>query len=289
MELERVRQFVEVMHTGSVNAAAKKLHVSQPALSRSLRRYEEELGCTLFDRTSNSLKPTPLAHDILGDAEDLVRAGQRLRDDIATAKIRSQMLRVGTCAPAPLWYLTSLLVSILPGTMFGQEMLGEDELERRLFDGTLDVAITNRMVAGMDCCLLMHENLYVSAPVEHPFAKRASLSFADLGSETFILYGGIGFWNEVHERLMPHAMFIRQDDREVFLQLMKTTHALGFASDAPGMSRFDDWQTQVTRVNIPLTDPEAHATFYLAAQPAKTEGNGAVATLFRRIGELSAD
>ncbi len=287
MDIEQVRQFVEVMRTGSVSAAAKSLHISQPALSRSIRRLESELGGPLFERTSNSIAPNEQARVALSDAEELVSVARRLRDDVAASRVRSRMLRIGTCAPAPLWYLTTYLVSIIPGTMLGQEMMDEDELERRLYENSVDLAIANRAVAGMACRPLMRENLYVSAPVEHPFARRDSMSFADLGHETFILYGQIGFWEDVHRRMMPDATFIRQDDREVFLQLMRTTHALGFASDAPVIARpriadATD-EPRVERVNVPLTDPEAHATFYLAARPDRLQGDGPVATLMREV------
>lgn len=50
MELEQMRQLEAIERLGTVSAAAEELHISQPALSRSIQRLEAELGCTLFDR-----------------------------------------------------------------------------------------------------------------------------------------------------------------------------------------------------------------------------------------------
>ncbi|MGI6230339.1 MAG: LysR family transcriptional regulator [Tractidigestivibacter sp.] len=293
MDVEQVRQFVEVMHVGTVSGAAKKLNISQPALSRSLKRLESELGGPLFERGSNSLRPNEQARAALPAAEELVRSAQRMRDDIATSRLKSEMLRIGTVAPAPLWYLTSFVVESLPGTMFRQEMLEEDALEQRVYDGTLDVAIAMRKVPGMRCRLFMRENLYLSAPEGHPLASRSSVSFGDLDYETYILYDTIGFWNGVHERMMPHALFIRQSDRQVFRELMRTTRALGFASDAPVViyqqhlkSEQDD---PVKRVAVPITDPEAHASFYLVARPDLLETNEAVATIMEAVPSLEEE
>lgn len=283
MDIERVRQFVEVMHSGSVTAAAKKLHISQPALSRSLRKFESEIGDQLFERTSNKLEPNALAHAIYGSAQELVFTERRFRDDVASARLHSRMLRVGGCAPAPQRYFAIQLIEHLPGTILSQEMFDEPgALLDRLREGSVDIAVLNEPAPGMKNLPFMRGNLFVSAPVEHPFARCEKLSFSDLGSETFVLYAGIGFWAEIHERLMPHALFIRQDDYEVYSELMRTSHALGFSSDAPvfaSPSSAHD-KMNVERVDVPITDPEAHASFYLVAREDTLERNEAVAKIF---------
>ena len=54
MTIEQLEHIACVARTGSISRAAAELHMSQPALSRSIKRLEEELGCQLLHRTSNS-------------------------------------------------------------------------------------------------------------------------------------------------------------------------------------------------------------------------------------------
>src|SRR3546814_15917336 len=56
--------FNAVMEAGSVSAAARCLGVSQPAVSRLLKQFEEELGLALFHRAKGKLMSTPEAHPL---------------------------------------------------------------------------------------------------------------------------------------------------------------------------------------------------------------------------------
>lgn len=61
MELRVLRYFLEVAHTGTLTAAATKLNVTQPALSRQLKLLETELGVTLINRDHKPVSLTPEA------------------------------------------------------------------------------------------------------------------------------------------------------------------------------------------------------------------------------------
>lgn len=55
MELHQLRYFVQVARLESVSKASQALHISQPALSKTIGKLEDELGCQLFDRTGKRL------------------------------------------------------------------------------------------------------------------------------------------------------------------------------------------------------------------------------------------
>ncbi|MFI7579776.1 LysR substrate-binding domain-containing protein [Kocuria kalidii] len=79
MERRQLEYFVAISRTGSLAAAAELLHVTQPALSQSLRQLEKELGCELFHRLPRGMRLTPAGEALLDPAKQIFR-------DFATAR-----------------------------------------------------------------------------------------------------------------------------------------------------------------------------------------------------------
>lgn len=86
------------------------------------------------------------------------------------------------------------------------------------------------------------------------------MSFADLDGESFLVLSQIGFWMEMTRRNLPNAQIVEQDDRFVFEQLARTTDLICFVTNATRPER-----EREGRVAVPITDADAHATFYLTA------------------------
>jgi DNA-binding transcriptional LysR family regulator len=95
MDLRHVRTFVTVAELGTVSKAAEHLHTAQPALSRQLSHFEQELGLKLFDRVGRRLVLTGEGEQLLGDCRALLihasalgeRAELLRRGDTGTLKV----------------------------------------------------------------------------------------------------------------------------------------------------------------------------------------------------------
>ena len=269
-----MRQLVAVGERGTLSAAAKELHISQPALSRSIQRLEAELGTTLFDRIGRAVILNDAGRAALEGARAMLRDERFVREAVRAVVERSRALRVATIAPAPLWRLTALMVERFPQETLISDTKSEDEVLIELAAGTADLGIVRigPTTPGFNTCELMRENLFVALPPNHPLAARKSIAFADLADETFLIMTNIGFWRGIVDRAIPRATYIEQADRMVFSQLARTTPYCTFTTDAP-------FQRDILpgRAIVPITDEDAHAVFRLVV---RADAGGIVRQLF---------
>ncbi len=202
------------------------------------------------------------------------RGGLRLRDDFASLAKRERTVRVASVAPAPTWRLSSLVLEQYPTTIVEPDIASERDVDARLLNGTCDLAITAHepKLPTISSTVFMHESLYANVPAGHVLHDRESLTFAELDGLTFLVYGGIGFWHDIHTHMLPFAQFVTQPDRTIFLQQVRTSNLLTFTTNAP-----ENTSRHESRRAIPITNPEAHVTFYLCM---RTDAPERVRTLF---------
>lgn len=274
-----MRQLDAVERLGTMSAAAEELHISQPALSRSIQRLEAELGCALFDRAGRRVELNEVGRAAVEGARAILRDERVLRANVAAAAERAHALRVSTVAPAPLWRLTALAMERFPQETLTYETVEEREALRQVVAGASDFAITriDPHRPGLQTCELMRENLFVTLPPNHPLAARREVAFADLAGETFLIMTNIGFWRGVVDRAIPDATYIEQADRMVFMQLAHTTPHCTFVTDAPFQRG-----SHPGRAVVPISDSDAHVGFHLVA---RSDASGVARALFSWVSE----
>ena len=263
MQIEQLCQIEAIERLGTISAAASELHLSQPALSRSMQRLEAELGHALFDRMKNRVAVNAAGRAVAEHARSVLREVQLLHDVVDEVARRSRTLRVGTCAPAPLWALTARIVECFPGDILSSEMLSEREIEQRVLDGSIDFGISRKplLLPVVDSTLLMTETLSIAVLPSHPLAAKGCVRFDDINGVEFLLLEDIGVWHDFHRLYMPDSNFIKQKDREVFTQLAKTSSMPIFVTDLPLQAGLFP-----ERVRVPIDEPEATTSFYLLAR-----------------------
>jgi DNA-binding transcriptional LysR family regulator len=196
MELRHLRYFAAVGETQNVSLAARKLHLSQPALSRQVHDLEEELGFSLLVRNAKSVRLTDAGRVFLKEtAAILERVEQGVRAARAVAVGATGELHVG--------YAPSLTVEILPRALrrFRKEFprcnvllhdLSTEEMVRRLREEKIHLAFTVPGPASQRRGLHFHElaryALCLAVPLDHRLARARSVSIATIVREPFIIY-----------------------------------------------------------------------------------------------------
>lgn len=112
MDLKRLGHIVALADEANFNRAAAKVHLSQPAFSRSIQAAEQEFGVKLFERGPGDVSPTPAGEFVVERARRLLSESRRLERDV-------QLFRKGmigkVCVGAGAFVAASLLPSVLAG------------------------------------------------------------------------------------------------------------------------------------------------------------------------------
>lgn len=113
MTLVQLRHLLSLAQTGSFSKSAELLFLTQPALSRSIRALEEELGQPLFDRIGRHSELTPFGRDAVARARDLVHAADDLRTRSREAgEGQEGLLRIGLGSGPGAMLMTPLLQKV---------------------------------------------------------------------------------------------------------------------------------------------------------------------------------
>lgn len=195
MELRHLRYFVAVAEMENVSKAALKLHVSQPALSRQIRDLEDEIGVALFERTAKSVSLTEPGRVFFKEAREVLqRADAAVQKARATANADEGELHVGY-SPTPVARMLPKVLRAcqraMPKVHIKLHDLANHENIARLRDGRLQLAFVVRppkagVLHGLRYEELMRQQICLALPLQHPFARRRTVSLADAAGEPFI-------------------------------------------------------------------------------------------------------
>jgi LysR family hca operon transcriptional activator len=197
MELRHLRYFIAVVEEGGLTAAAeRRLHTSQPSLSRQIRDLEFEVGAQLLARTPRGVELTPAGAAFLDHA----------RLSVAQANTAVEAARRAARPAKPTFEVGFLIGEEVDWLSTVTRGLGEDlaSLELRISSGyspqlaedvqqgKLDAAIIRREPKpDLDYRLLGREPLLVVLPSDHRLAGAEAIDLADLAGDPFIGFSDV--------------------------------------------------------------------------------------------------
>lgn len=278
IEIYELRQFAAFAGCGTLSEAANILHLSQPALSRNMKKLEEELGVALFTRRKNRLELNENGKYAQELIQKFLEEADSLPVKMREFDRKNRTLTIGVCAPAPIWILTPFIYNQFPHMTIQTEMADEKALLEGLENHTYHLAVLQRPPEnpGLFVRECGRESLMFALPKGHRFARRKSLTFEEMNGENMLLMSDIGFWNFVRTEKMPDSRFLTQDDRFNFSELIRASSLPAFTSDL-AEKYFD---TKMDRTLIPISDSEATVTYYLACRKEeKKEFHGLFSSL----------
>jgi len=190
LTLVQLRHLVALADSGSFSRAAQKVHLTQPALSRSIQALEGELGVALFYRIGRRAVVTPVGQEVTGRARELIFEAQEIQQrGQRQARGLHGTLRVGMGSGPGVMLMTPLLLEVAQNrpqlrveVARGATQLLVERLRARSLDALL-VDLRSLEPASDLAVDSVHEmrGAFLVRP-GHPLAQRRRVSFADLAA-----------------------------------------------------------------------------------------------------------
>jgi DNA-binding transcriptional LysR family regulator len=181
VEVRQLMAFEAVADTLHFGRAAERLGVAQPAVSQLIRRLEEQLGVTLFERTSHRVTITPAGEQLLPDARSAVATVRRLgtrASELAAGTAGSLRIATTVATGSRLAELLRRYGEAQPAVELDLQVLPTEQKVANLAAGTLDVAFlrsTPAVTPGLAKRLAWRERFVAVLPAEHPAAATRRL------------------------------------------------------------------------------------------------------------------
>jgi len=195
MTLTELRYIVAVARERHFGKAAKACHVSQPTLSVSIKKLEEELEVFIFERGSNEISLSPVGERIVQQAQQALEAADNVKQVALHGKNQlAGPLRIGaihTIGPYLYPELIPLLRKAAPEMPLVVEENYTSALTEKLKRGELDVIVIALPFTeqGIVTQQLYDEPFVVLLPASHPLTTRKTISSSLLENENVLLLG----------------------------------------------------------------------------------------------------
>jgi DNA-binding transcriptional LysR family regulator len=195
MDLRHLRYFQAVAEELSYAAAARRLRIAQPAISRAVKDLESFLGTPVLERSRHHVRLTPAGAVLLRETAVLL---ERLEESVQrvqrTGSGEEGELRLGYIGPPTQAFLGRLLGAYrkrFPGVTLHLEERTPERVWEMVAKGRLSAAITRPVIGheahGLETALLRAEPLGVVVRYDHPLAERPAIAWTSLQSEPLIL------------------------------------------------------------------------------------------------------
>lgn len=262
IDIHLLAQLAAFAECGTLSAAAERLHTSQPALTRSMKKLESDLGVSLFNRSRNRLELNEVGLRATKYAQDVLDAADDFEAKVKAYERSLRTIRIGFCAPVPQAVLTPMINNLFGGMTISADMSDDASFVGRLLRHEYDLAVlhespSDERIYTKKCG---HEELYLSLVPGDPLAFYPKIHLADLDGKSILLLSRIGFWANFSGDKTPNTNYLLQVDQSSFTELISHSDYPSFTS-----SYFlRRGQGLEGKINVPLADPECRTDYYLA-------------------------
>lgn len=228
MNIDYLREFIEIAMSLNLSKAAKNLHVSQPSLSKHVAALEQECKAELLKRSTSRVQLTYAGQVLFEEAVRLIRLHDGALEKIAALRDVVTLNVGGLCKNARVIALINRAMSALNDPVPRFSVAYQDYRHQSpcnlLFAGKIDLAFTilgqgEQPPAGLGATPLFRDPMICLVKAGHPLAARERLHVADLEGQTILQ--PVGSYSSDHGKVTVGQIFARHgvhpEERPVFV------------------------------------------------------------------------
>ncbi|MCX7840436.1 MAG: selenium metabolism-associated LysR family transcriptional regulator [Anaerolineae bacterium] len=193
IELRELRVFVAAAEEENFSAAARKLHLSQPAVSFQIQGLEQRLNVQLFQRNGRRITLTEAGRELLPLAREMVTLAARIEETMCAEQGIVKGNVVIGCSTSPGKYVLPHLIGAFrqkyPEAHFSVQVMTRQEVEEQLLAKQVHIGVLGLPAKSKDveCFPFFTDELILIAPVNHPWSARGIITPKELPQADWIL------------------------------------------------------------------------------------------------------
>ncbi|MGL5614746.1 MAG: LysR family transcriptional regulator [Sarcina sp.] len=236
MELLQLKYFQAVAKYENISKAAKELHISQPSLSVTIKRLEDELLVPLFNRKGKKIELSTFGEHFLKHTNSILNELENARVELL--EVYGKRNKELSLAATVSFFLSGLLRDFLilnSEIKITQSILGEEEIIEKLNDRSLDFGITCSPIEHQDIetIELIEEEIVVIIHKKHPLANKKFIYLKELKDENFIELTENNALKSLTNKIFEGAGFkpkvIFEGDQYIISELIQVKQAIALA------------------------------------------------------------
>jgi len=194
MEITQLEFFLKVIEERSFSKAAERVFRTQPAVSLAIRRLEEEVGASLFDRSEKTPTLTDVGQVVYEYAQRIVALREQARGAVAELRaLERGRVRVGANESTSLYLLPDVILRFRerhPNVRVEIFRHPSERLPREIIDHNVDFALMayEPQDSALEGFPVLNDELVLITHPEHTLARRDSVGVEELGAESFLAH-----------------------------------------------------------------------------------------------------
>ncbi len=241
MDLILLRSFLAVAESGAITAAAERIGITQPALSRRIQQLEDQLGAELLVRGRKGAVLTGMGRLVQSEAQGIVaRYDQMLETVSSQQRLEGGTVRIGGGATAVSFILPEAIAAFQaahPQVRFHMREAGSSEIADDVVAGHLELGVVTLPVRDRELAVtpLTNDSIVLVARQDHRLAQRRRVRIIDLADQAFVAFeAGSALRQIIDSKLRDAGVEVNvvMELRSIpaILRMVSTTGNLAFVS-----------------------------------------------------------